>query len=629
MSMRLSCSAVALTVLASMACGQVFTSGGPITIPDVGNASPYPSSINVQNGPTNITRISVTLTGVSHTFPGDLDILLVAPGGQTIVLLSDAGGTADLIDRTLTFADGFTPYPAAGVPTGEFVGPVNYGGPADTWPTAPTPSGSSQLNSLLGTSANGSWRLFVVDDVGSDSGAITSWSVAFNFAAVAGSGPVQSTMTYQGRLDQDGAPFTGTADLRYRLWSNETLSTPLFAASDPLEALSVPVTDGVFTVELPLASLAGIDRQLFLEVAVRTPAGSGDFTTLSPRQPLRPTAQSLYALQAETADQSQSAFALAASDGNPAQAVVTDGEGRVGVGIAAPRSGLHVIRGNDAALNSTNPTGFLMLGDEAAANVVYDNNEILARNGTGSSALFLNAEGGSPVVVGTNAALAGTAFQVRGNLLVESGSLTDPRGIVFGPFSADIGGSIENTDPMGLFRFNTGTDASVLFMSLSDDAVTGDAFQIGSRAANGAFSVTYSFRADGNAFKPGGGSWSVLSDPRAKHDIAPLSNTLDRLLNLRGYSYEYNADMINQGVALPGRQIGLMADEVERIFPDWITRDDKGTRFVTERSTTALMVEALRDLRTEKDRELAAKQAEIENLKARLDRLEQSFNTHK
>jgi hypothetical protein len=65
-----------------------------------------------------------------------------------------------------------------------------------------------------------------------------------------------------------------------------------------------------------------------------------------------------------------------------------------------------------------------------------------------------------------------------------------------------------------------------------------------------------------------------------------------------------------------------MADEVERVFPDWISRDEHGTRFVTERSTTALMVEALRDLRSEKDRELAAKQAEIENLKARLDRLE-------
>lgn len=609
-------------VLASMACGQVFTSGGPITIPEVGNASPYPSSINVQNGPTSISRISVTLRGVSHTFPDDLDILLVAPGGQTIILLSDGGAVAELNNRTLTFADGFAPFPDNTVPAGEFVGPANYVGGVDVWPTAPTPSGSLQLNSLLGTDANGSWRLFVVDDTGNDFGAITSWSLAFNAAAALGGVPIQSTITYQGRLDQAGAPFTGTADIRYRLWSSETLSTPLFAATDLLEASFVPVTNGVFTVELPLASLAAVDRQLFLDVAVRAPAGSGAFVKLSPRQPLRPASQSLYALQAETAGQSESAFSLAASDGSPAQAVVTDGEGRVGVGIAAPRSALHVTRGNDAAINSTNPTGFLMLGDESAANVVYDNNEILARNGTGPSALFLNAEGGSPVVVGTSTPLAGSALQVRGNVLVESGSLTAPRGIVFGPFAIDIGGSVENTDPMGIFRFNTGNDSSVLFVNLSDDIVSGDAFQIGTRAANGAFSVAFSFQSNGTAFKPGGGSWAVLSDPRAKHAITPLTNTLDRLMNLHGYSYEYNADMIEQGIALPGRQIGLMADEVERVFPDWITRDENGTRFVTERSTTALMVEALRDLRTEKDRELAAKQAEIENLKARLDRLE-------
>ena len=70
-----------------------------------------------------------------------------------------------------------------------------------------------------------------------------------------------------------------------------------------------------------------------------------------------------------------------------------------------------------------------------------------------------------------------------------------------------------------------------------------------------------------------------------------------------------------------------MADEVASIFPDWVTTNNEGTRFVTERSTTALMVEALRDLRSEKDRQLEAlrteNQGEIDQLKARLDRLEQ------
>ncbi|CAG0977537.1 hypothetical protein PHYC_01585 [Phycisphaerales bacterium] len=130
----------------------------------------------------------------------------------------------------------------------------------------------------------------------------------------------------------------------------------------------------------------------------------------------------------------------------------------------------------------------------------------------------------------------------------------------------------------------------------------------------------------GTAAKNGGGSWSVFCDSRLKHDIKPLSGTLDRLLGLRGYTFEYNTDAVLKRLAMPGTQIGLMAEEVERVFPDWVETDSEGYRYVTERATTALMVEALRDLRAEKD----AAVAEIEGLKsanaaleARLRRLEE------
>lgn len=120
---------------------------------------------------------------------------------------------------------------------------------------------------------------------------------------------------------------------------------------------------------------------------------------------------------------------------------------------------------------------------------------------------------------------------------------------------------------------------------------------------------------DGTASKPGGGSWSVVSDERTKTNIQPLTGTLDRLLQLKGHAYNYKPEFIENGRALPGTQIGLVAQEVETVFPDWVSTGPDGLKQVTERSTTALMVEALRDLRTEKD-------AEINDLKARLEKLE-------
>ncbi|WP_353957823.1 hypothetical protein [Peribacillus sp. NJ4] len=57
-----------------------------------GPAAPYPSFINVAGLTGTIAEVTVTLNNMSHTFPADLDILLVGPQGQNVLLMSDAGG---------------------------------------------------------------------------------------------------------------------------------------------------------------------------------------------------------------------------------------------------------------------------------------------------------------------------------------------------------------------------------------------------------------------------------------------------------------------------------------------------------------------------------------------------------
>ncbi len=106
---------------------------------------------------------------------------------------------------------------------------------------------------------------------------------------------------------------------------------------------------------------------------------------------------------------------------------------------------------------------------------------------------------------------------------------------------------------------------------------------------------------NGDAAKPGGGSWSALSDRRFKENIRPLTGALDRLLLLRGYTFDYTPEALERGLALPGQQIGLIAQEVEGVFPEWVGEDEDGTKYVTERGTTALFVEALREMRAETD----------------------------
>jgi hypothetical protein len=133
---------------------------------------------------------------------------------------------------------------------------------------------------------------------------------------------------------------------------------------------------------------------------------------------------------------------------------------------------------------------------------------------------------------------------------------------------------------------------------------------------------SFKLAVNGDAAKPGGGSWSVFCDPRLKEAMRPMRGTLDKLLQLRGYEFRYKPEAVEKNLALPGEQLGLNAEEVERVFPQWVERDGAGYRYVTERATTALMVEALRDLRAEKDAQIGALKAQNEALRARLEAIE-------
>ena len=58
-----------------------FTNAAPITINDATTATPYPSNISVAGVSFVPSRIQLRLNGLSHTFPGDVAILVVGPSG--------------------------------------------------------------------------------------------------------------------------------------------------------------------------------------------------------------------------------------------------------------------------------------------------------------------------------------------------------------------------------------------------------------------------------------------------------------------------------------------------------------------------------------------------------------------
>ncbi len=172
-----------VTLLASYvtAGGDVvqFANDQAIALDDSGSGSLYPSEIHVSGLSGSIEKITVTLEGLSHTYPADIDLLLVGPDGTAVILMSDAGSSAEIINLQLMFDDdasmALSEYSQL---SDGFYRPTNfYSG--DLF-EAPAPSGPYEgaLSAFSGLDPNGVWALFLYDDAGLDSGSLAGgWSL--------------------------------------------------------------------------------------------------------------------------------------------------------------------------------------------------------------------------------------------------------------------------------------------------------------------------------------------------------------------------------------------------------------------------------------------------------------------
>jgi streptogramin lyase/subtilisin-like proprotein convertase family protein len=161
-----------------------FQSTAPIPI-DPGASDP-PPTLDVSGLTGTISKVTVRLTGISHNFPDDMDLLLQAPNGQTVAVASDIGSLENTAPKrswpangvTLTLDDSAS---ASLSDDGPLVSgiykPTNEEGNSDSEDglinvTPVSSNFSSSLASLNGGSPNGAWKLWVIDDTGGDTGTI-------------------------------------------------------------------------------------------------------------------------------------------------------------------------------------------------------------------------------------------------------------------------------------------------------------------------------------------------------------------------------------------------------------------------------------------------------------------------
>ena len=309
------------------------------------------------------------------------------------------------------------------------------------------------------------------------------------------------------------------------------------------------------------------------------------------------------------------AYSLRAQNNSSSDLLVVRNDGYVGIGTNAPGTNLHVNSSNNfsqARFTHTASASFgLVLGtDNLSSGLLnYDNTPLyfgtnganrMSVSNTGNvnignfiASQKLNVDGnislddaagstspariiGFPVASTGNHGLltlqaksqvfSGTAFS-GGNLLLAGGDYNVGSVNTSGSFGGNVtiqaGHNLWPHATGALILFQAGTTSNTERMRI--DGATG-MVGIGTTAPDQLLTV------NGNASKPGGGSWATFSDRRLKKDIHSFNDGLKELLKIEPVWYTYNGE-----ASLPQDTfVGVIAQDLQSIAPYMVKETSRG-----------------------------------------------------
>ncbi len=292
--------------------------------------------------------------------------------------------------------------------------------------------------------------------------------------------------------------------------------------------------------------------------------------------------------------------------GAPANSLRVSSSGNVGLGTATPVLDLHANTSDTPAirLEQNNSGGFTaqtwdMAGNEANFFVrdVTSGSRLpfRIRPGAPTSSIDISASGNVGIGTGSPArqlsvfATANPTIQLTDNT---SGTLsTDGFQII----QAGLNAFLENQEA-GTLTFRTTAIDRVTILS-------GGNVGIGTAAPTDLLSV------NGNASKPGGGTWAVFSDERLKNIKGPFNSGLRQLMKLQPIRYEYKPGNA-LGIKLEGQHIGFGAKAVQAVIPEAVSATADGYLTVNNDPIIWTMLNAIKE-----------QQKQIEELKTEVRKL--------
>ncbi|MDG0815777.1 tail fiber domain-containing protein [Bdellovibrio svalbardensis] len=309
-------------------------------------------------------------------------------------------------------------------------------------------------------------------------------------------------------------------------------------------------------------------------------------------------------------------------------------DGKVGIGTSAPTTSLDM--GN--TFYSGTPTTLAQLINK----VSLWNNGATPNYGLGVSTAALNitaGEAAARIAFHTGGANERMRIDSSGNVginitnptnkldvggLSQSGSYSTSDGARFheGNLGINFGGNDAGT--FGWIQgTNAGTGAANIVMQ-----------RFGGSVGIGTTTPGYKLDVQGGGVNASGG-YTQTSDIRLKTNVEYLQSkdSLEKISSLRGIHYDWK-DQTKLGT---DRQIGLIAQDVEKVFPEAVKKNSEGFLSVSYSNLVAPVIEAIKELFKNSEhqaRAIASVQAENEKLKqenaeikARLEKIEKVLNS--
>ena len=200
----------------------------------------------------------------------------------------------------------------------------------------------------------------------------------------------------------------------------------------------------------------------------------------------------------------------------------------------------------------------VIIGDGAGSGSVYGG------DGTGSFNVIIGSEAGKYSKNGTSNVFignqAGSTETGSNKLIIDNSSSATP--LVYGNFETDV------------FRVNGNVEATI---------------------------------------------FNTVSDSALKQNITLLRDVIGKLSLLRGVYFDWNLSE-NSGLLLrEGRQIGLIAQDVEKVYPEIVMINDRGYKMVDYTKLTPVLLEAIK----EQQQQIESTRQENQQLKTQLITLQE------